>query len=83
MLKGRKYPRVDTPDVEDAPGQAIREDTPGYIAKAFPKLFPHGAGDYHGGHSGLRRTLLFEEWGCYEMMWHDGRFMKHTRVGPL
>ena len=37
-----KYPRVDPPDIEDQPGQAIREDTPGYIAKAFPKLFPHG-----------------------------------------
>ena len=27
-----KYPRVDPPDIEDQPGQAIREDTPGYIA---------------------------------------------------
>ena len=77
--KGCKYPRVDPPGVEDAPGQAIREDTPGYIAKAFPKLFPHGAGDYHGDHAGLRRTLRFEEWGRYLMMWHDGRFMRHTR----
>ena len=24
-----KYPRVDPPDVEDEPGQAIQEDTPG------------------------------------------------------
>ena len=39
-----KYPRVEPPDLEDQPGQAIREDTPGYIAKAFPKLFPHGTG---------------------------------------
>ena len=43
-----KYPRVGPPDVGDEPGQAIREDTPGYIAKAFPKLFPQGFGDYHG-----------------------------------
>ena len=28
-----KYPRVGPPDVEDQPGQAIREDTPGYIDK--------------------------------------------------
>ena len=74
-----KYPRVDPPDVEDLPGQAIREDTPGYIAKAFPKLFPHGVGDYHGDRCGLRRTLRFEEWGRYVMLWHDGRFMRHTR----
>jgi len=74
-----KYPRVDPPDVEDEPGQAIREDTPGYIAQAFPKLFPHGVGDYHGDWKGLRRTLRFEEWGRYVMLWHDGRFMRHTR----
>ena len=74
-----KYPRVDPPDVEDDPGQAIREDTPGYIAKAFPKLFPHGVGDYHGDNGGLRRTFRFEQWGRYAMMWHDGRFMRHTR----
>ena len=43
-----KYPRVDPPEVEDQPGQASREDTPGYIARAFPKLFPHGAGDAAG-----------------------------------
>ena len=35
-----KLPRVDPPPVEDEPGQAIREDTPGYIAQAFPRLFP-------------------------------------------
>ena len=79
-LKTRKYPRVDPPDVDDAPGQAIREDTPGYVAKAFPKLFPRGAGDYRGGHAGLRRALRFEEWGRYLMMWHDGRFMRHTGI---
>ncbi len=63
----------------DKAGQAIRVDTPGYIAKAFPKLFPHGVGDYHGDRNGLRRTLRFEEWGRYVMLWHDGRFMRHTR----
>ena len=74
-----KYPRLDPPEVEDQPGQAIREDTPGYIAKAFPKLFPHGVGDYHGDHDGLKRSLRFEEWARYIMLWHDQRFMRHTR----
>ena len=74
-----KYPRVDPPEVEDGPGDAIREDTPGYIPKAFPKLFPYGTGDYHGDHGGLSRTLRFEEWGRYVMLWFDGRCMKHTR----
>ena len=43
----RKLPRVGPPPVEDEPGQAIREDTPGYIAQAFPRPFPHGTGDFH------------------------------------
>ena len=73
------YPCVGPPGVEGGPGQAIREGTPGYIAKAFPKLFPHGVGDYHGDRCGLRRTLRFEEWGRYVMLWHDGRFMRHAR----
>ena len=75
-----KYSRVDPPEVEDQPGQAVREDTPGYIVKAFPKLFPHGTGDYHDARPGQRRTLHFEEWGRYVMLWHDGRFMRHTIV---
>ncbi|CAK0867486.1 unnamed protein product [Prorocentrum cordatum] len=74
-----KYPRVDPPEVEDQPGQAIREDTPGYIAKAFPKLLPYGAGDYRGARPCQRRTLRFEEWGRHVMLWHDGRLMRHTR----
>jgi len=74
-----KYPRVDPPEVEDAPGQAVREDVPGYIAMAFPKLFPHGSGDFHDQRGGLGRLFKFEEWGRYIMTWHDGRFMRHTR----
>ncbi|CAK0889497.1 unnamed protein product [Prorocentrum cordatum] len=74
-----KYPRVDPPDVEDEPRQAVREDAPGYIAKAFPKLFSHGVGGYHGDRGGLRRALRFEEWGQCAMLWNDGRFMRHTR----
>ena len=74
-----KYPRVDPPEVEDKPSDAIREDTPGYIPSAFPKLFPHGTGDFHSARGGLGRLLKFEEWGRYVMKWHDGRFMRHTR----
>ena len=59
-----KLPRVDPPPVEDEPGQAIREDTPGYIAQAFPKLFPHGTGDFHCLRGGMSKLLKFEEWGA-------------------
>ena len=74
-----KYPRVDPPEVEDQLGQAVREDTPGYIVKAFPKLFPHGTSDFHDARPGLRRAFRFEEWGRCVMLWHDGRVMRHTR----
>ena len=56
-----KYPRVDAPEVEDQPGQAIREDTPGYIPKSQPNLFPHGTGYYHSDHGRLARAPRFEE----------------------
>ena len=74
-----KYLRVDPPTVADAPGEAVREDEAGYIAKAFPKLFPHGTGDYHYMSSTGDKLLSFPEWGRYVLMWHDGRFMRHTR----
>ena len=81
----RQYPRVDAPEVEDAAASAIREDTPGYIAMAFPKLFPHGTGDFHsdqGGRTAVNsshRLLTFSQWGRFVMTWHDGRFARHTR----
>ena len=78
-------PRVNAPEVEGSAAMAIREDTPGYIVQAFPKLFPHGVGDFHS-HQGGRtapssplRLLSFSSWGKYVMTWHDGRFMRHTR----
>ena len=74
-----KYPRVMPPEVEDEVGEAVREDTPGYIAKAFPKLFPHGTGDFHDLRQNFPKLLSFEEWGRYVLMWHDGRFMRHSR----
>ena len=73
------------PEVEDSPVAAIREDTPGYIARAFPKLFPHGTGDFHCGQGGRtavnsrHRLLTFSQWGRFVMTWHDGRFARHTR----
>ena len=74
-----KYPRVDPPPIEDGPGEALRENTPGYIAQAFPKLFPHGTGDYHAVRANMGNLLSFGEWGRFVLMWHDGRFMRHTR----
>ena len=74
-----KFPRVEPPVVEDEPGQAIREDTPGYIAQAFPKLFPYGTGDFHTLRCGMAKLLKFEEWGRFVLLWHDGRFIRHTR----
>ena len=73
-----KYPRVAPPEVEDQVGQAVRENTPGYIAKAFPKLFPHGTGDFHELRQNFPNLFSFEEWGRVVMTWHDGRFMRHT-----
>ena len=81
----RVYPRVDPPAVEDHASMAIRENTPGYIARAFPKLFPHGTGDYHDNQGGRaapgtgNRLLSFSEWGRFVINWHDGRFARHSR----
>jgi hypothetical protein len=59
MLKG--CPRVDGPKIRDEPGDAIREDTPGYIVCAFPKLFPFGSGDFHSARGNLRSRFEFSE----------------------
>ena len=75
-----KYPRVSPPEVEDAMGQAVREDKPGYIAQAFPKLFPFGTGDFHDLRQYFPKLLSFEEWGRFVMLWHDGRFSRHSRI---
>jgi hypothetical protein len=74
-----EYPRVAPPEVQDEVGQAVREDTPGYIAMAFPKLFPHDTGDFHELRQNFRKLLSFEDWGRFVMMWHDGRFIRHSR----
>ena len=78
-----KYPRVSPPEVEDEMGQAVREDSPGYIAQAFPKLFPFGTGDFHDLRQHFPKLLSFEEWGRFVMMWHDGRFSRQARFRDL
>ena len=78
-LKQSELPRVDAPRVDDRPGEAIAENTPGYIPKAFPKLFPHGVGDFHEQCTTRTRDFDFGEWGRHVLQWHDGRFMRHTR----
>ena len=81
----RQFPRVDAPEVKQAASMAIREDTLGHIAIAFPKLFPHGIGDFHENHGGRtapnspHRLLNFSQWERFLMTWHDGRFAQHTR----
>jgi hypothetical protein len=77
--KPPKLPRVDPPPVDDEPGQAIREDAPGHIAQAFPRIFPHGTGDFHSLRGGMNTLLKFEEWGRFVLLWHDGRFIRHPR----
>ena len=75
----RGAPRVDAPEIEDKIGQVIPENEPGYIPCAFPKLFPFGIGDYHDAKRGLKGRDSFADWGRFIMLWHDGRFMRHTR----
>ena len=70
-------PRIDAPEV--AEGSAIPENTPGYIAMAFPEIFPFGCGDYHECKQPLEGQYKFADWGRRVIQWHDGRAMRHTR----
>ncbi len=72
-------PRIDAPLVDDAPQQAVREDTPGYIACAFPSLFPFGTGDYHSSRGQAHGKIDFGSWGKHVLQYHDQRFMRHPR----
>lgn len=70
-------PRVEPPEVDMQP---ITESTVGYIPMAFPKLFPHGTGDYHRERASLLQGKpSFEQWGRYMLLWHDKRFSEHPR----
>jgi hypothetical protein len=71
--------RIDAPQVEDSFEKAIPEDTPGYIACAFPTLFPFGTGDYHAARGAVKGKFDFATWGKHVLQYHDQRFMRHTR----
>jgi len=75
----KNLPRIDAPMVDDAPHQAVREDTPGYIACAFPSLFPFGTGDYHSSRGQAHGKFDFGTWGKHVLQYHDQRFMRHLR----
>ncbi len=57
-------------------GNPIDERTPGYIVKAFPTLFPDGAGDFYQGR--LRKVQL-GEYFAHLMRFRDPRFARHRR----
>ena len=50
--------------------------TPGYIAKAFPTLYPHGNGDLR---SQRPRDINPAEYFKHLMWYKDGRFARHPR----
>ncbi|KAJ7151287.1 hypothetical protein C8R43DRAFT_836878, partial [Mycena crocata] len=54
----------------------INESTPGYMALAFPTLFPDGKGDFHN-----IRTIKVEfgEYMTHLMRYQGGRFARHRR----
>ena len=57
----------------------MREDEPGYIAKAFVRIFPFGVGDYHERKSSLGAGLKYATWAKYVLQYHDGRAARHPR----
>ncbi|KAJ3754129.1 hypothetical protein EV360DRAFT_52211, partial [Lentinula raphanica] len=65
--------QVNAPTLEATP---IQEDTPGYIARAFPTLFPNGAGDFH---TPRMQKVDMGEYFDHLMHFHDGRFARHRR----
>ena len=75
----KEMQRIDAPQIEDSFEKAIPEDTPGYIACAFPTLFPFGTGDYHAARGAARVKFDFATWGKHVLQYHDQRFMRHTR----
>lgn len=50
--------------------------TPGYIARAFPTLYPTGAADLRSKHSADIRPA---EYFSHLLKYKDGRFAQHTR----
>ncbi|KAJ3752055.1 hypothetical protein EV360DRAFT_89120 [Lentinula raphanica] len=64
---------VNAPTLEATP---IQEDAPGYIAQAFPTLFPNGAGDFHTPH--MQKVDMGEYFDRLIRI-HDGWFARHRR----
>jgi hypothetical protein len=78
-MKKKDTQRIDAPQVEDSFEKAVPEDTPGYIACAFPTLFPFGTGDYHASRGAAKGRFDFATWGKHVLQYHDQRFMRHNR----
>jgi len=58
-------------------GNPINEfQTPGYMVRAFPTLYPHGRGDLH---SERVREIKPAEYFKYLIWYKDGRFVRHKR----
>ena len=54
----------------------ISEWTPGYMALAFPTLFPDGTADYYSPH---QRKVDLGEYFTHLMKFEGGRFTRHRR----
>ena len=58
-------------------GNLINEfQTPRYMVRAFPTLYPHGRGDLH---SERARDIKPAEYFKHLIWYKDGRFARHTR----
>ena len=77
LAEKRQLPKVDAPMIDQK--NPISEDEPGYIAKAFVRIFPFGIGDYHDQKSRLGAGLKFATWAKYILQYHDGRAARHPR----
>ena len=62
------------PEIEGIPINEFQ--TPGYMARAFPTLYPYGKGDLRS-----QRTwdILPAEYFKHLLWYKDGRFARHTR----
>ena len=78
LAEKRQIPKVDAPMIDQK--NPISEDEPGYIAKAFVRIFPFGIGDYHDQKSRLGAGLKFATWAKYILQYHDGRGCQTSSV---
>jgi hypothetical protein len=54
----------------------IRENTPGYITRCFPTLFPDGTGDFYQPRP---QTIELSDYFKHLMRYKDDRFARHRR----